>query len=144
VLVLQPRAEEKEIALTLRPYREELVVWASEEGLDHIFHNLVENALKYTPAGGQVTVSLALCDDEAQVTVTDTGIGIPEDVQQHLFKEFYRAPNARATDAVGTGLGLAIVRELVTRFGGRVTVHSPGLAQGTTFTVSLPLNRAVR
>jgi signal transduction histidine kinase len=141
VLVLQPRAEEKEIALTLRPCREELVVWASEEGLDHIFHNLVENAVKYTPAGGQITVSLTHCDDEAQVTVTDTGIGIPEEGQQHLFEEFYRAPNARAADAVGTGLGLAIVRELVDRYRGRITVHSPGLAQGTTFTVSLPLHR---
>jgi two-component system phosphate regulon sensor histidine kinase PhoR len=144
VLVLQPRAEEKELTLRLRPCEDELVVWASEEGLDHIFHNLVENAVKYTPPGGQVTVSLARHDDEAQITGTDTGIGIPEEVQEHLFEEFYRAPNARAADAVGTGLGLAIVRELVDRYGGHVTVHSPGLAQGTTFTVSLPLHRVVR
>jgi signal transduction histidine kinase len=75
------------------------------------------------------------------VTVIDTGIGIPEEAQAHLFEEFYRAPNARTTDAVGTGLGLAIVKELVDRFRGRVTVHSPGLAQGTTFTVALPLYR---
>jgi two-component system, OmpR family, phosphate regulon sensor histidine kinase PhoR len=152
VLVLQPRAEEKEIALALRPSREELVVWASEEGLDHIFHNLVENAVKYTPPGGQVTVSLARCGEQsgeaggigtgdAQVTVTDTGIGIPEEGRAHLFEEFYRAPNARAYNAVGTGLGLAIVRGLVDRYHGRIAVRSAS-GQGTTFTVSFPLHRA--
>jgi signal transduction histidine kinase len=149
VLVLQPRAEEKEIALALRPCREELLVWASEEGLDHIFHNLVENAVKYTPPGGQVTVSLARssegsrpdCAGEAQVTVTDTGIGIPEEAQARLFEEFYRAQNARAFNAVGTGLGLAIVKELVDRYRGRITVQSAG-GEGATFTVTIPLYQA--
>jgi signal transduction histidine kinase len=141
VLVLQPRAEEKQVSLTLRPYREELVVWASEEGLDAIFHNLVENAVKYTPAGGTVTVSLARSGDKAQITVADSGIGIPGEAQAHLFEEFYRAPNARAAAAVGTGLGLAIVKALVERYRGRITVYSPGSAQGTTFTVFLPLHR---
>jgi signal transduction histidine kinase len=144
VLVLQPRAEEKELALTLRPCREGLVVWASEEGLDAIFHNLVENAVKYTPAGGQVAVSLARSGDEAQITVADTGIGIPEEAQEHLFEEFYRAPNARSTAAVGTGLGLAIVKGLVDRYRGRITVYSPGSARGTTITVFLPLHRSAR
>jgi signal transduction histidine kinase len=141
VLVLQPRAEEKKVALTLRPCREELVVWASEEGLDHIFHNLAENAVKYTPSGGQVTVSLARSGHEAQVTVSDTGIGIPEEAQAYLFEEFYRAPNARAHNAVGTGLGLAIVKGLVDRYGGRITVQSAS-GQGATFTVSIPLHQA--
>jgi signal transduction histidine kinase len=141
VLLLQPRAEDKEVSLTLRPCREELVVWATEEDLDAICHNLVENAVKYTPAGGQVTVALARSGDEAQITVTDTGIGIPQEAQVHLFEEFYRAPNARATAAVGTGLGLAIVKGLVERYGGRINVSSVGAAQGTTFTVFLPLHR---
>ena len=124
----------------LRPCREELVVWGTEESLDAICHNLVENAVKYTPAGGQVTVSLARSGDEAQITVADTGIGIPQEVQEHLFEEFYRAPNARATAAVGTGLGLAIVKELVDRYRGRITVESAGPSQGATFTVFLPLH----
>ena len=140
VLVLQPRAEEKEVALVLRPCREEQVVWASEEGLDHIFHNLVENAVKYTPSGGQVTVSLARSGDETQVTVADTGIGIPEDARAHLFEEFYRAPNARAYNTVGTGLGLTIVKGLVDRYRGRITVQSTG-GHGATFTVSFPLHQ---
>jgi two-component system phosphate regulon sensor histidine kinase PhoR len=139
-LILQPRAEEREVVLSLRPCQEELAVWASEEGLDHIFHNLVENAVKYTPSGGRVTVSLDRSDDEARVTVTDTGIGIPEEAQAHLFEEFYRAPNARTYNAVGTGLGLAIVKSLVDRYRGRIVVQS-GSGKGTTFTVFLPLHR---
>jgi signal transduction histidine kinase len=149
VLVLQPRAEEKDVRLALRQCREELVVWASEEGLDHIFHNLVENAVKYTPCGGQVAVSVSRSEEHseeattapkgyAQVTVVDTGIGIPAEAQAHLFEEFYRAPNARACNAVGTGLGLAIVKGLVDRYHGRIAVQSAE-GQGTTFAVWIPL-----
>jgi len=140
ILLFQPRAEEKGVALTLRPWRDELVVWASEDGLDRIFVNLVGNAVKYTPSGGDVTVSLVQRGDEVQVTVSDTGIGIPPEALPHLYEEFYRAPNARAFNAVGTGLGLAIVKELVDRYGGRIAVEStPG--KGTSFTVTLPLYR---
>jgi signal transduction histidine kinase len=144
VLLLQPRAEEKGVALTHRVCCEELVVWGSEEGLDRIFANLVGNAVKYTPSGGSVTVSLQRVpaaggpEEESQVQVTDTGIGIPEEARPHLFEEFYRAPNAKALDEVGTGLGLTIVKDLVDRYGGRIEVEST-LGQGTTFTVTFPL-----
>jgi len=138
VLLLQPRAEEKGVTLTHRVCCEELVVWGSEEGLDRIFVNLVGNAVKYTPSGGSVTVSLRREGDEILVEVADTGIGIPEEALPHLFEEFYRAPNAKALDEVGTGLGLTIVRDLVDRFGGRIEVRSR-VGQGTTFTVTFPL-----
>jgi signal transduction histidine kinase len=145
VLLLQPRAEEKDVALAHRVCCEELVVWGSEEGFDRIFVNLVGNAVKYTPAGGSVTVSLrrvGAADDageeEIQAQVTDTGIGIPKEALPHLFEEFYRAPNAKALDEVGTGLGLAIVKDLVDRYRGRVEVQST-LGQGTTFTVTFPM-----
>jgi len=85
-----------------------------------------------------VTVGLSSSDDSAQITVEDTGIGIPENAMEHLFEEFYRAPNARALEQQGTGLGLVIVKDLVTRFSGRIAVHStPDV--GTRFTVILPL-----
>lgn len=142
VLALQPRAEEKGVSLTLRPPREELAVWATEEGLDHIFTNLVDNAVKYTPEGGAVSVTALRVGDQARVTVADTGIGIPPDALPHLFEEFYRAPNARAMKAVGTGLGLAIVKGLVERYRGQIAVEST-VGQGTTFTVTLPLHNAV-
>jgi two-component system phosphate regulon sensor histidine kinase PhoR len=138
VLLLQPWAEEKGVILTCTPYSEELVVWASEEGVERIFTNLVDNALKYTPSGGCVTVSLSRVGSEAQVQVTDNGIGIPSESLPHLFEEFYRAPNARTVEAVGTGLGLSIAKDLLDQYGGRIGVEST-LGQGTTFTVTFPL-----
>ena len=138
VLLLQPRAEEKGVALTLRPCPDRLVVWGTESGLDRVFVNLVGNAVKYTPSGGSVTVALHPEGDQVRVTVADTGIGIPEEALPHLFEEFYRAPNARASDEVGTGLGLAIVQDLVERYGGRIEVQSR-VGQGTKFIVILSL-----
>ncbi|HID86546.1 MAG TPA: GAF domain-containing protein [Anaerolineae bacterium] len=140
MLLLQPRAEEKGLRMTLQPCRDELVVWGTEEGLDRIFVNLVSNAVKYTPSGGTVTVSVRRVGEQAQVEVADTGIGIPEEAFSHLFEEFYRAPNAKALEEVGTGLGLAIVKDLVDRYGGHVEVRSR-VGQGSTFTVTLPLYR---
>jgi signal transduction histidine kinase len=137
VLLLQPRAEEKGVALALHPCCEELAVWATEEGLDRIFVNLVGNAVKYTPPGGSVSASLGRERDQIWVKVVDSGIGIPKEAMPKLFEEFYRAPNARDF-GVGTGLGLAIVKELVDRYGGRIEVEST-VGEGSTFTVILPV-----
>jgi signal transduction histidine kinase len=136
VLLLQPRAEEKGVALRHRAAGEELAVWANESGLDRIFVNLVDNAIKYTPAGGSVSVSMGREGDHVWVAVADSGIGIPADALPHLFDEFYRAPNAKAF-AVGTGLGLAIVKDLVHQFGGEIEVESEA-GKGTTFRVTFP------
>jgi len=137
VLLLQPRAEEKGVALAYHACRDEIVVLATEEGLDRILVNLVGNAVKYTPAGGRVTVGLCQTGDEAFVTVADTGIGIPPEALPNLFTEFYRAPNARAANIVGTGLGLAIVKQLVELYHGTISVESV-VGAGTTFTVIFP------
>lgn len=140
VLLFSPNADEKGIKLVLRPCREEMVVRATEEGLDRIFVNLVGNAIKYTPRGGSVTIASTCAGGRVVTTVTDTGLGIPDEAMVHLFEEFYRAPNARAANITGTGLGLAIVKELVQRFRGEIAVESAA-GEGTTFTVSLPLDR---
>ncbi|MGD2176386.1 MAG: HAMP domain-containing sensor histidine kinase, partial [Anaerolineae bacterium] len=139
VLLIQPRAEEKGVDLALEPCCEELVVWGTGEGLDRIFVNLVENAVKYTPPAGAVRVSLGRRGEEIQVQISDNGIGIPEEALSHLFEEFYRARNAKEMDAVGTGLGLAIVKDLVDRYDGRIDVETE-LGEGTTFTVTLPVH----
>jgi signal transduction histidine kinase len=144
MLLLQPRAEDKGVEMTLRSCRDQLVVRGTEEGLDRVFVNVVGNAVKYTPPGGAVTVSVLPVDGQpegrqlAQVEVSDTGIGIPEEAMPHLFEEFYRAPNAKKGAAVGTGLGLAIVKDLVERYGGHIQVKST-VGVGTTFTVTFPL-----
>lgn len=143
VLLWQPRAEEKGVTLNYRACREEIIVLATEDGLDRIMVNLVGNAVKYTPAGGQVTVGLCQTADEVLVTVADTGIGIPPEALPNLFQEFYRAPNARAANITGTGLGLAIVKRLVELYHGRITVESE-LGRGTTFTVVFPAYRTAR
>ncbi|MGQ9708854.1 MAG: ATP-binding protein [Anaerolineae bacterium] len=137
VLLLMPRADEKGVNLVARPYSEELAVWGTEEGLDRIFVNLIENGIKYTPPGGTVTVTMGRSGEEVWVRVADTGIGIPPEAMPHLFEEFYRAPNARAVNAVGTGLGLTIVKELVERYRGRIEVESE-VGKGTTFRVIFP------
>ncbi|WP_292327252.1 sensor histidine kinase, partial [Mesorhizobium sp.] len=97
--------------------------------------NLVDNALRYTPAGGTVTVRLAAIDGEAVLTVTDDGPGIPADEREHVFERFYRL--ADATEE-GSGLGLAIVREVAENAGGRVTL-ADGAAAGLVVEVRLPL-----
>lgn len=139
-LLLQPRAEEQGVALEYHACRDEIVVVATEEGLDRILVNLVGNAVKYTPTGGQVTVSLCQTGAEVFVTVADTGIGIPPEALPHLFDEFYRAPNARAANIIGTGLGLAIVKQLVELFHGTIAVES-AVGAGATFTVIFPAYR---
>jgi signal transduction histidine kinase len=136
-LQIQPRAEEKGVSLMYRVHPEELLVRGANAGLDRIFINLVGNAVKYTPTGGRVTVSMRRVGDEIEVTVADTGIGIPEEALPHLFEEFYRAPNAKASDETGTGLGLAIVKDLVDRYGGRTAVGRGG-GQGATLPVAFP------
>jgi two-component system, OmpR family, sensor kinase len=99
--------------------------------------NLIDNALRYTPAGGHVTIDLIHRDREAIVRVQDTGPGIPEEDLPHIFERFYRVDSARARQSGGTGLGLAISREIVEAHGGRIeAASSPGA--GSLFTVVLP------
>jgi two-component system sensor histidine kinase VicK len=114
------------------------LVMATPDGLDRILNNLVSNAIKYTPPGGQVIVSLSKTKGTATVIVEDTGIGIPADAMVHLFEEFYRAPNAKSVEREGTGLGLTIVKDLVSRFGGQLAVHSE-LNKGSQFKITFHL-----
>ncbi len=117
-------AREKDIQLEWidRSDDDPVAVLGTKDGIDRIFNNLVSNAMKYTPPEGKVTVRLARVNGEAQVTIEDTGIGVPEDAMQHLFEEFYRAPNAKEMEREGTGLGLTIVKDLITRMGGHISV----------------------
>ncbi len=131
------RADAKRIALDVAAPAEPIEVLADPADLDRVVTNLVGNAVKYTIKGG-VRISLAADGAFATLTVADTGIGIPAESLPKLFQEFYRARNAKAIDEAGTGLGLTIVRDLVDRYGGRVSVQSKE-GEGTTFTVTLPL-----
>lgn len=120
---------------------EPLTVVADEEGLSTILSNLVDNAIKYTPAGGEITISWRRDGGYAVLAVRDTGIGIAPRDQARIFERFFRVDKARSRELGGTGLGLSIVKHLAQAFGGDVGLESqPG--QGSTFLVRLPLARS--
>ncbi|NTU85765.1 MAG: GAF domain-containing protein, partial [Chloroflexales bacterium] len=114
-------------------------VWlhGDELRLTQVLHNLLENAVKYSPHGGTITVTLTAQAQTVQITVTDEGIGIPAADLPHLWERFYRAGNVDADHISGVGIGLYVVHEIVTLHGGQVAVSSRE-GQGSTFTITLP------
>ncbi len=106
--------------------------------LRQAIHNLLDNALRHTPAGGAITVSVEQVQDLVQIRIQDTGEGIASDQLPHVFDRFYRTDQARGRDRGGAGLGLSIVKANIEAHGGTITVSSPGPGQGSTFTISLP------
>ncbi|HZS07605.1 MAG TPA: heavy metal sensor histidine kinase [Blastocatellia bacterium] len=108
--------------------------------LRQVVVNLVDNATRYTPAGGRVTVKVGMMDGNAVLEVEDNGVGIPAEALPHIFERFYRADKARSRQMGGTGLGLAIVKSIVTAHGGQVTVESTE-GGGSRFRVELPRGR---
>jgi two-component system, OmpR family, phosphate regulon sensor histidine kinase PhoR len=105
--------------------------------LGEVLQNLLDNALQYTPPGGQIVVKACSNGHEVIFTVTDTGIGIPESDLERIFERFYRVDAARSREAGGTGLGLAIARHIVDAHGGRIWVES-AVGQGSRFHFSVP------
>jgi len=135
---LVPLAEEKSIILEFEELDGELEILSDAEFIDQAITNVLDNAIKYTPCGGRVTVSLVRADSEAVISVKDTGIGIAPQDKERIFERFYRVDKARSRELGGTGLGLAIVRHIVLAHHGRIEVDShPG--QGTTFRIIIPL-----
>ncbi len=107
--------------------------------LHQVFENVLSNAVKFTPEGGRVSVALERTGGDAEVTVRDTGIGIPANVLPHVFDQFNQADTSITRRYGGLGLGLAIARRLVEMHGGRITAESAGQQQGATFRIQLPL-----
>lgn len=134
----QAAADAKRITLGAEFEQPDLQVKADREGLREILDNLVDNAIKYTPDQGRVTVRCVAEEQFAKIAVEDTGIGIAEDEVSRVFERFYRVDKARSRELGGTGLGLSIVKHLTQSLGGKVGVHSKK-GQGSTFSVSLPL-----
>ena len=138
--VILPAAADARVTLTTECPPAGLIVEGDPDHLDRALVNLMSNAVKYTPEGGNVWVTGKAAAGWAVVTVRDTGIGIPEADREHLFERFFRASNAVGQGIPGTGLGLAIVRALIGFLGGRVSLDSRE-GEGTTVTVRLPLER---
>ncbi|MEJ2732419.1 MAG: ATP-binding protein [Anaerolineae bacterium] len=118
------------------------VIVANRDHLEQIWTNLISNAIKYTPEGGCISISLQTDHSKLIGTVADSGIGIREEDLPHLFQEFFRSDEAKASGQIGTGLGLSIVKQIIDSYGGEIRVTSqPG--QGSRFTFSLPLEPAI-
>ncbi len=133
------RAEAKGLTLNgvaLADTPPDLGVWADDEGLAQVLDNLVDNAIKYTPAG-RITVRWKATAEAVLIEVEDTGLGIPQADQPRIFERFYRVDKARSREMGGTGLGLAIVKHLVQAMRGTVSVSSE-LGAGSKFVVTLP------
>ncbi|MBW4655310.1 MAG: response regulator [Kaiparowitsia implicata GSE-PSE-MK54-09C] len=111
-------------------------VYLDGEKFDKVLYNLLSNAMKFTPAGGTITVTVTPAGDHCQIKVTDTGIGIRKDQIPHLFERFRQADGSTNRSYEGSGLGLALVKELVDMHGGKVSVESD-YGNGTTFTIWL-------
>ncbi|MDX2138125.1 MAG: ATP-binding protein [Chloroflexota bacterium] len=130
-------AREKQVDVRVQADAPVSDVLADRDDLLRALANLVENAIYYTPGGGQVSINLSDSNGTVVVRIADTGIGINPLDLPHVFERFYRAANARAADPAGTGLGLVIVKKVIEQHRGRIEVESC-VGQGTTFTLYLP------
>ncbi|MGH9203146.1 MAG: ATP-binding protein, partial [Vicinamibacterales bacterium] len=135
---LRPSAEAKGVTLGASPKVEGATIRGDADRLHQIAWNLVANAVKFTPAGGRVSVDLTRDDFEVVLKVSDTGIGISGDFLPHVFERFRQADSSTTRTHGGVGLGLAIVRHLVELHGGTIDARSAGQNHGATFVVRFP------
>ncbi len=136
---MRPVADSKPVELVVNIDKATGIANADQERIVQIVNNLVSNAIKFTPEGGRVTLSLCRNGDNAELTIEDTGQGISADFLPHVFERYRQAENAVTTRKGGLGLGLAIVRSIVEMHGGSVSAESEGEGTGAKFTVLLPL-----
>ena len=136
VETLSPIAAEKGVALGLESTRG-IVVRGDKEWLERALLNLLDNAIKYTPSGGRVTVRASTEPNGVRIEIEDSGIGIPPEALPHIFERFYRADPARNKAVEGVGLGLSLVKWIVEEHGGSVEAHSRA-GDGTCLTILLP------
>jgi signal transduction histidine kinase len=138
---LSPQANQKHIQVHISMAENAVpLVEADAALLQQAMHNLVENAIKYTPSGGQVWISVRFHQEQMSFEVRDTGIGVAPVDQPRLFEKFYRSASREAKRERGTGLGLAIVKSIAERHGGQVGVRSQ-LGQGSTFFMVIPIRQ---
>ena len=134
--LLETRAQEKQLAFEVS-VDDDLELMADSRALEHVLVNLVDNAVKYTPAGGTVGIDVKQAGESVRFEVWDTGPGVPESHRARLFERFYRVDPGRSRDMGGTGLGLAIVKHLVEGMHGQVGM-CPRAGGGSVFWVELP------
>jgi PAS domain S-box-containing protein len=135
----RPAITQRRHDLVLHVLKAPMLVKADAGRLEQVFVNLLTNAAKYTPDGGRIEVRASLGQTEALVHVLDNGVGIPKDMQPHIFELFTQVTGSSSTSGGGLGIGLSLVKNLVELHGGSVQVRSEGADTGSEFTVRLPL-----
>jgi PAS domain S-box-containing protein len=141
--VVRPAIDAKGLTFALTNDGRPLIARGDPDRLQQAFWNLLTNAVKFTPKGGNIEMSLARTEAGAEITVTDTGMGIPQSFLPHLFERFRQLDDGTHREAGGLGLGLSLVRYVVELHGGRVTAHSEGEGKGATLRIILPLTDTV-
>lgn len=136
IRAVKPIAAKGKVSVSLTAPRPSLQVIGDNSGLQQVFINLINNAVKFSRQGGTVAVSITENESEVCVEIVDSGVGIPEQAIPHLFERFYRARNVTIAEIPGSGIGLYIVKSIIEELGGTIHVRSV-LNQGTTFIVSL-------
>ncbi|MCL1859063.1 MAG: cell wall metabolism sensor histidine kinase WalK [Oscillospiraceae bacterium] len=139
---MRVEAEKKDQRLSLKSGRNIPVIYADKERIEQVLVNIVSNAMKYTPDGGKIEISLSSDaeKEKVRIIIKDNGIGIPEEDLPHIFDRFYRVEKARSSEAGGTGLGLSITKEIVNAHKGEITVENATGGGGTVVTVILLQN----
>ncbi len=138
VSIIETQAKSKQIQLILNIPKNIPMIKADDSKLSQVFLNLLDNAIRYTPGGGNITISAFSKDGTIQIDVSDTGIGIPEKDIQRMFERFYRVDRARSIETGGTGLGLSIVKHIVQAHNGDIWVRSE-MGKGSTFSFTIPV-----
>ncbi len=136
---LSPQYQAKGVALHLHLPRHLPTVYVDRDRMLQVLTNLLGNALHYTPAGGRVTLEASRRSRMVEVTIRDTGIGIPPEHLPYIFQRFYRVDKSRSRIGGGSGIGLTIAKHWVEAHGGRIWATSAGAGQGSAFTFTLPL-----
>jgi signal transduction histidine kinase len=137
---IRPRGEAKSISIETVSSKA-FDIYADRLRFKQILYNLLSNAVKFTPDGGRVWIEVAASEDFVEVSVSDTGIGIPLAQQESVFDKFYQVGQRQAGGHEGTGLGLAITRHLIEEHGGSIRLQSER-GKGSRFTFSIPVNSA--
>jgi signal transduction histidine kinase len=133
-LLLEQQLQKKR--LEVDSHIETVRIFANEELLSHLWINILGNAIKFSPDGGTIRITLEQKNDEAVVTISDMGVGMNDEVKKHIFEKFYQGDSSRKTE--GNGLGLSLVKRILELENGKISVDSePG--KGTRFIVSLPI-----
>ena len=136
IMAVKAIANKRRVALDLKTDRRPVSILGDKSGLQQVFINLINNAAKFSPEGSSVTINVSEAEDEVCISISDRGLGIPPEAQQHLFERFYRARNVTIAEIPGSGIGLYIVKSIVEGLGGKINVESE-LNKGTIFTVTL-------